>query len=185
MKIIRRITGASVITLSLLLTASSLAQAKTEEINRSTAFAKQFWDYLKRAQYRNWAPAPNISADFTMGDSPHGTFVRLYVNRTAYADIDHLAYGSILVQENYDVDKKLQNVTVLYRSLDSAPDHNDWYWIQYNDDGSLASTEGDPKEMSKEVPLSGRIQTCIECHQKAAGDDFVYSNDPLNKLTAP
>ena len=181
MKSIRRFSNISIVVLSLMMTSSSLAQTTSEVNNRSTAFAKQFWDYLKRVQYRNWAPPPNTSADFTTGHSPHGAFIRLYVNRTAYSDMDHLAYESILVQENYDDDKKLQNVTVLYRSRDSAPDHNDWYWIQYNDDGSVATTEVN----SERMPLSGKIQSCIECHQKAAGDDFVYSNDSLIDATAP
>jgi len=80
------------------------------------AFAGEFWEYLTRVEYRNWGPAPQTSADFRDGENPHGARTKLYVNRTIYEDPTSPAYGSILILENFDSSKKLQAVTVMYRS---------------------------------------------------------------------
>lgn len=55
------------------------------------------------------------------------------------------------------------------------PDHRNWWWAEYDPDGSLQT---DPQAM----PLAGRVakgaeQGCIACHQAAAGDDYVFSHD--------
>jgi len=166
-----RIGISAVVLMGLALATWSHAQ-ESAEAGDPAEFAKNFWSYLHRAQYRNWAPAPGVTADYKPGLSPHGKYTKLYANRVAYADMQNLPYFSILLVENYDSTKKLQDITVLYRSRGTAPDDRDWFWIKYLSDGTVATSDD-----AQQSPLSGRVQSCIDCHRKAKGDDFVFAND--------
>jgi hypothetical protein len=53
------------------------------EIIPQPTFEQKLWDYLKSARYENWAPIPGRSDDFYPGQSPHGDFLKLYVNRSS------------------------------------------------------------------------------------------------------
>ncbi|TWT64027.1 cytochrome P460 family protein [Rubinisphaera italica] len=133
-------------------------------------FDDRFWGFLKQAQYQNWASLPGIPSDGYPGNSPHGKHVKLYVNRTAAADQNAFQSGSILVKENYDESgKTLMAVTVMYRSKGFAPDAGDWYWAKYESNGRVSTMNN--------MRISGRVGMCIDCHQSAQGDDFVFAND--------
>jgi hypothetical protein len=135
-------------------------------------FEQKFWSYLNGTQpaYRNWAPYPGTSADAYPGQSPHGAFLKLYLNRVAAGNPKELPYGSIIVKENFGKDKTtLMAVTVMYRANGYDPEHHDWYWVKYNPDGTVA-TKGDKQ-------LAGKVKGCIACHSGADGDDFSFAND--------
>jgi hypothetical protein len=139
-------------------------------------FYEAFWKHLNKQEnpYKKWGSLPG-KKDLREGQSPHGEFVRSYANKTAIDGPETLPYGSILVTENYDADKKtLKAITVMYRSKGTDPQHGDWYWLKYLPDGSIART---PDKEGKK-PIAGKVASCIECHSKAAGKDLVYSNDP-------
>ena len=141
---------------------------------RTSEFTANFWRYLQRAQYRNWAPVAGTTGDYQRGNSPHGSWVRVYLNRSAIGARKELPpYGSILVKENYDGDRQLSAITVMYRSRNCAPECNDWFWIKYRPDGEVE--EASTADGSQ--PLAGRVQSCIDCHQHADGDDYVFAND--------
>lgn len=137
-------------------------------------FESKFWDYLRKVQYENWAPGPGQGLDFYPGKSPHGAHLKMYLNRVAAADPGKFPYGSIIVKENYDKDKKLAAITVMYRPVKGYdPDHNDWYWVKYNPDGTVArtpATEGS-------TPIAGKVKGCIDCHSSAKGGDYYFAND--------
>jgi hypothetical protein len=146
-------------------------------------FQEALWRYLAGSQspYTHWAPLPD-KAGLRKGASPHGAFVRLYANGVAAADPKGLPYGSIVVLEDYTADQKARTgINILYRVKGYDPKNGDWYWMKYNENGSVVRTS--PQEGGQ--PIAGRALACIECHRKAGGNDFVFSNDPAAGQPAP
>ncbi len=138
------------------------------------SFESRFWSYLGDAQYTNWAPAPGQTDGFQKGGSPHGAFVKMYLNRTAAGNPQKPPFGSIIVKENYGPDKKkLMAVTVMYRAKGYNPKGGDWYWMKYMPNGSVAEM-ATPKGRMK---LSGKVKGCIECHSGSGDGDFAFYND--------
>ena len=139
-------------------------------------FQQSFWKYLNRkeAPYANWAAIAG-KEEMRKGEPPHGKFTKTYANKVAADDLKNLPLGAILVTENYAEDqKKLEDITIMYRVKGTDPRHYDWYWLKYLPNGSIArSPEKDGKK-----PIAGKVASCIECHAKAGGNDLVYSNDP-------
>lgn len=148
-----------------------VAQGQSRPARKS--FEASFWSYLRQVHYRNWAPAAGQGAGHYKGKSPHGAFLKMYLNRIAAADPKGLPYGSIIIKENYDKDKNLDAITVMYRVKGFDPDHNDWYWVKYNPGGTVATTPAD--KGSK--PIAGRFKSCIDCHSGAKGGDYYFAND--------
>jgi len=145
-------------------------------------FYSSFWKYLNKPEspYKKWDSLPG-KKELHEGVTPHGEFVRTYANKTAAGDPKALPYGSVLVTENYDKDEKtLKDITVMYRSKGTDPQHGDWYWLKYLPDGTIARTA--EKEGKKAV--AGKVSSCIECHSKAGGKDLVYSNDLAREADA-
>lgn len=138
------------------------------------SYERKLWDWLNRVEYRNWAPGPGQSTNTYPGESPHGAFLKTYLNRTAAGNPKTLPHGSIILKENYGQDAKtLMAITVMYRAKGYNPTANDWYWVKYKPDGTVALT---PPEMGS-MPISGKFTKCIECHSGAEGNDFSFIND--------
>lgn len=137
------------------------------------SFEARFWRYLQTGKYKNWAPAPGQTGGFYPGESPHGAKLKMYLNRVAAGNSKKFPLGSIVVKENYSDDEKLMAITVMYRAKGYDPDHNDWYWVKYNPDGSVAKA---PPEMGS-MSLAGKVKGCIMCHEGADGDDYAFIND--------
>ncbi len=98
----------------------------------------------------------------------------MYVNRIASGDPKALPHGSIIIKENYGKDQKtLMAITVMYRVKGYDAAHNDWYWVKYNADGTVARTPADKGSM----PIAGKFKSCIDCHSSAGGDDYYFAND--------
>ncbi len=144
------------------------------QVRRSQPYEIRFWNWLKDAKYENWGPWPGERADFFPGQSPHGAFLKMYINRPAAGSPENPPHGSIIIKENYGKDKKtLMAITIMYRAKGYDPEHNDWYWVKYNPDGTVAKA---PPAMGS-MPLAGKVQGCIKCHSSADGDDFTFVND--------
>ncbi len=134
------------------------------------SFEARFWNFLQTAKYQHWAPAPGQGDQLYPGQSPHGAQLAMYLNRRAVTNPTELPGGSIIVKENYaDDGQTLMAVTVMYRSEGYDPEHNDWYWVKYNPDGSVAQNDG--------MLLAGRVGGCIDCHSSSTGEDFAFFND--------
>lgn len=147
--------------------------AKTDASDQRS-FEARFWDFLQSAQYQNWAPGPNQGLEPHRGRSPHGSYLKVYVNRAAAANPKSPPHGSIIVKENLGRDKKkLLSLTVMYRVKGYDTDHNDWYWVKYNPNGTVARVSPDVGGK----PIAGRVKACIDCHAKSKGADFYFSND--------
>ena len=175
--------------------ASNSSAASEKGLATDKEFAGKFWKYLLSNNYKQWSPVPGKTANyFSSGSgasgtlSPHGTVVKTYVNRIAAGNPDSLPVGSILIMENYRQDRSLETISVMYRTANYNPAANDWYWVNYNADGSVTSqrTGGvvsnvrkGVQQASATVPLKrkmvGRSVSCIECH-KSGGDDLAFFN---------
>jgi hypothetical protein len=138
-------------------------------------FARSMWVFLVRPQspYTLWPPLPGKEG-FREGARPHGPLVRLYADAKALADPKGLPAGSILILEDYAADQKTRTgINVMYRVKGYDPMNGDWYWMKYLENGTLVRTSA--SEANK--PIAGRVTSCIDCHRKAADNDFVFSND--------
>jgi hypothetical protein len=155
--------------------ATEQSGARSSVYNQSgQSFEARFWGWLQSAQYTNWAPQPGKTGDIYEGQSPHGAFLKVYMNRTAAGKPKEMPPGSILVKENYGKDKKtLMAVTVMYKTKGYDSAHNDWYWVKYNPNGTVAKTP--PDKGNK--PIAGRFPSCIACHAGADGNDYSFAND--------
>ena len=157
----------------------SRTMIRTQYQNRSggkgqSSYETRLWDWLQGVKYKNWAPVPGKTGDAYPGESPHGAFLKMYLNRTAAGDLKKLPSGSILIKENYGKDKKtLMAVTVMFRSKGYDPEHNDWYWVKYMPNGTVAKAPPEKGSMR----LAGKVKGCIMCHEGADGKDFAFVND--------
>lgn len=137
-------------------------------------FATSLWQFINRekAPYRHWASTAAVAVEGI--ESPHGADGNVYFNDVAVKDWKQVPFNSVLVREKYDTDgKTLLGVSVLYRVKGSAPKNGDWYWLEFKPSGALAKTPA--KEGNK--PIAGQVASCVACHRKAPGNDFVFSND--------
>lgn len=140
-------------------------------------FYQALWRHLVRPQapYTAWPALPGKEG-LRQGQAPHGPLIRLYANPAARTDPKGLPAGSILVLEDYAADQRTRTgINILYRVKGYDPRNGDWYWMKYNEDGTVVRTA--PTEGGG--PIAGRVMGCIECHRRAGGNDLVFSNDPV------
>lgn len=128
--------------------------------------AEAVWAYLQEENYQSWPMWPGKSALYS-GTEPHGMLLTTYVNPVAQ---DALGSGggtlpdhSIVVKENYMPDSTLAAVTVMYKAPGYDPEHNDWWWLKRNADGS--------------VDGAGRVEGCIGCHGGRSDNDYIMTED--------
>ncbi|MEM8679579.1 MAG: cytochrome P460 family protein [Planctomycetota bacterium] len=142
-------------------------------------FAEQFWQYLQTGPmaYDEWRGFPGRPEGLQTGRSPHGSKVRLVANRKARESAEDPVPGSILLMENLNSSgTRVISITVMYRVNGYDPPHGDWFWAKYQMDGKLARIDG--------RRAAGRINSCIECHQAAAGGDYIFANDGVRSAPA-
>ena len=105
------------------------------------------------------------------GQSPHGKFHEVYINARLKSALPIASRkapnGSIIVKENFTVDKKLSNVTVMAKVTGYNPDDGDWFWAKYDPRGTVAA--------------EGRVEACYECHAGVRDNDYII----LWQLDAP
>ena len=150
-------------------------------------FEARFWQFLMGNNYKNWAPAPGQDGDFYSGQVPHGALLKMYINRSAAGDVAGLKIGSVVVLENYRSDRSLKSISVMYRTEGFNPAANDWYWAEYNPDGTIVEnvsagqTQGQSGDVvlasANSTKLMGKASNCISCHGQAGGSDFAFFND--------
>ena len=99
------------------------------------------------------------------GKSPHGKFVRTFVNPIGAANPAAPGFGTVIVKENYPRDDpaSLAALTVMQRIEGYDPENQDWFWARYTPAGELTH--------------SGKVTSCADCHFDADGEDFVFLND--------
>jgi Cytochrome P460 len=132
------------------------------------AEGKALYDYITTGNsYKDWNKWPGKGELYPRSPgSPHGDFLTTYVSDNALSAIQDkkgiLPDESIIVKENYDANKKLAALTVMYKEEGYDPGHNDWFWAKYGIDGS--------------VQAEGKVQACIDCHGTKKDNDFTFSS---------
>ncbi|HSQ79352.1 MAG TPA: cytochrome P460 family protein [Candidatus Bathyarchaeia archaeon] len=128
------------------------------------ADATDLYNYItKVSPYQKWALWPGHEA-MHPGQSPHGAFLKIYVNKPAHEAIVKkmkvMPDGAIIVKENYAEDKKtLVALTPMYKVKGFDPEAGDWFWAEYGPKG--------------EMMASGKVQACIDCHAKVKATDYL------------
>lgn len=136
-------------------------------------FHNSFWGHIvkKDAAYNTWKVLSHEKPEDGV-ENPHSTVSQTYANKIAADDPRNLPVGSILVREDYDDKRKRLSISVMYRVKAYDKDHGNWYWIKYLENGSVA--RGTDNKV-----VAGKMTSCSDCHGKALGKDFVFSNDTL------
>lgn len=153
-----------------LIGASLIAAAQEEgeplpcDVKRVGLDAAKFYIYITQdTPYTSWALWPGKDKH-SPGREPHGAFLKTYVNPVAHHSIinrEGMAYGSLMVTENYDTDKKLTGLMVMLKIKDFNPQAGNWYWFHYDPQGTVVA--------------AGRVETCINCHRSKNDNDFVMT----------
>lgn len=125
----------------------------------------QLWKYLTKTKpYTDWDHWPGFE-DMYKGQSPHGAFLKLYVNNKAKDAIERgdktMPENAIVVKENYNKEKKLVSITPMYKVKDYNPEAGDWFWAKYGADGKIMA--------------DGKVKSCIGCHSKKMNDDYMFT----------
>lgn len=113
------------------------------------------------------------------GTEPHGAVLQTLKTQLNVEGQE----GQVIVKRNFgpagitlsevwsDPDQHLAAVTVMFKREAGYDSQNqDWFWAKYNPDGTLDQT-------AEGMALAGKVAGCIDCHQSAAGGDYVYTND--------
>jgi len=135
------------------------------------AFAARLWAYMVDNQL---VGEKRVRSFPFVGSRPHGSIQEVIATN---AEIDgHI--GRLIVKHNYGADEEITPKSV-YTAIQSEnyaaltimfqreegydPDNNDWFWAEYNPDGSILVFEG--------AHLSGRAPLCLGCHTPLGGED--------------
>ena len=151
--------------LALLMLPLACKQADKKSDQMPEAKGDALHQYLMDEDYTTWELWPG-SKDFYEGTEPHGALLTTYVNGKALKAINDgaaLPDGSIVVKENYSPNKELAAVTVMYKRAGFDADNDDWFWLKYGPEG--------------DVQAEGMVDGCINCHNDAEGEDYLFLND--------
>ena len=148
--------------LAVLISGVAVAACKSLGTPADQENADSLWQAM--SGHEQWAPFEGHEG-LQPGVSPHGKFVRVFVNPIGADTQEAPAYGTIIVKENYSSEDltSLESLTIMQRSEGYDPDNDDWFWARYTPAGELTH--------------SGKVESCSNCHFDAGGDDFVFLND--------
>lgn len=114
--------------------------------------------------YQNYPAWPGKEG-FCESTMPPGNILKLYINDLALDTVVNkrgmFPDGSLLIKENYTDERKLFLITIMYKMKGFNPAGHNWYWVKYKPDG--------------EVRLGGKVDACINCHLRVAGNDYVFT----------
>lgn len=138
-----------------------------KEAPMPAANGKDLWTYLQKVNYRvSFALWPG-KGEFYKGREPHGALLTTYGNRQALDAIrgkkGKMAAESIVVKENYKLDKTLAAITVMYKVAGFDPAGGDWFWVKYAADGKVLA--------------EGKPQGCISCHGRKKENDWLFTGE--------
>lgn len=149
----------------LVFTGYVFAQPKKDK-SKDELSGTALWERLKKENYsKYWKKWPGTT-ELYPGPEPHGAFLTTYVNEPAYKAIagkkGKFPEGALIVQDNFDKNKKLKTVDVMFKVKGYNPQDGDWFWVQYKPDGRVMS--------------EGKIDECIKCHAAQKTNDYVFTS---------
>jgi len=171
--IVRHFCKALVGTALIALSTASMAAESENGAGRPVddAYAAKLWAYMASNQLVGQG---RIRSFPFVGSRPHGSIQEVIVTE---ANIDG-QHGRLIVKHNYGAEEELtpksvysanheQNyeaLTIMFqREAGYDPENNDWFWAEYNPDGSILVFQG--------ANLSGRAPACLGCHTPLGGKD--------------
>ncbi len=148
-----KITQLMILVMCIAIAATAVVAVAEENMPKPEGEA--FWTYINETNpYTQWDKWPGKDGMYP-GTSPHGAFLKLYVNDIALKAVKEnqpMPDGAIIVKENYAKDKeKLMAVTPMFLKKGYNPEGGDWFWAKYGPDGKIMA--------------SGKVDSCIQCHQ--------------------
>lgn len=135
------------------------------------AYAAKIWAYLEDHQLVGEGRMRSFPF---VGSRPHGSIQEVITTRAQIEGVD----GRLIVKHNYGADEALtpkqvyasnqdENyvaLTIMFqREAGYDADNKDWFWAEYNPDGSVLNYQG--------TNLSGRSALCLGCHTPLGGSD--------------
>ncbi|RMH12590.1 MAG: hypothetical protein D6701_13340 [Gemmatimonadetes bacterium] len=122
------------------------------------------WAFLTEHQYESWATWPGKGERYE-GGAPHGALLTTYLNEVAAEALANHAgampVGAIVVKNNYMPDGTLAAVTAMVKTEDFNPEHNNWWFMKRNADGSFDA--------------QGRFAGCEGCHGAMKDNDYIMT----------
>ena len=114
--------------------------------------------------YRQWPFFPDKQPLYP-GKHPHGSLLVTYVSPETLNALQSkkgkLPNGAIIIMDNYDLQKKLQATTVMYRMDGYNPGAGDWFWLKYTPNQTIIE--------------EGKSEGCIKCHRTVKDNDWIFS----------
>jgi uncharacterized protein YkuJ len=137
--------------------------------------AKSLWTEMEN--YTNW-PQPEGFKGWQEGKSPHGAYLRYYINDVAREELTK--DGAIIVKENYSEESEgaLKSLTIMQKREGYDPETRNWFYVKYSPDGKVMESNG--RKMAGLVG-KGKEKGCIPCHAGAGGNDYLFMNDKKQK----
>ncbi len=135
------------------------------------AYAIKVWDFMKNNQLIG---KDRMRSFPFVGSRPHGSIQEVI---TTNAVIDGHK-GRLIVKHNYGAkegltphsvysaseDSNYEALTIMFQREDGYdPENSDWFWAEYNPDGSIL--------VFQNKKLSGRSAACLGCHIPLGGKD--------------
>lgn len=174
-------TYTGILSILLILTVGMVV-AETDSNPNKTTNGKMLYNYITNdSNYKMWQMWPG-KEEFYPGKEPHGALLTTYVTDDGISAIESgagtLPNGSIIVKENYLPDKTLAALTVMYKENGYDPEHNDWFWVKYLPNGTIAA--------------EGKVKGCIDCHNQPKAEfdnqtnDYIFTSDlQMEKTVMP
>lgn len=130
-----------------------------------SALASALWSAT--AGYEGWTLPEGWTSTPVLSGNHMGAYVVAYFNETlaGWDGTGEAPDGAISVKENFgDAEgTTLMNLTVMQKVAGYDGSHGDWFWAEYNPDGSVA--------------MAGQVDMCSSCHASAP-HDYVYADPP-------
>ena len=109
--------------------------------------AVDVWDEING--YESWTQPENFSG-IQESNSVHGNYVQIWLNEISSEFLhdttagEIMPSGSIIIKEAYSniLGENTTGITVMKKITDYDPTHNDWFWVSYKSNGSLAGKNG-------------------------------------------
>ena len=143
-----------------------LLSCSEKEMTLDEKMAVGVWDEING--YKSWTQPGNFSG-IQESNSAHGNYVQIWLNEISSEFLhdttagEIMPSGSIIIKEAYSniLGEYTTGITVMKKITDYDPTHNDWFWVSYKFNGSLAGK-------------NGAEEFCYSCHH--SGKDYVLFN---------
>lgn len=121
---------------------------------------ESIWKYItKEKPFTEWSFWPDHQGTHA-SNAPHAPKHKIYVNKQALdSEQPPMKNGSMVVKYNLSPADEIKAITLMYKVEGYNPEAGDWFWVQYSPTG--------------EVHKAGKPKSCIGCHTKQAGNDYI------------